>query len=168
MPDLSFKEDRDTANSSKGGSKMLYRDFVMGSKGRVRMDEDGSMDMREIFDDDEIEKSNDRTWFGIGMTWEEKIKAHHPWCNSLIIKLVGRSIGYHYLWRCLQEMWRTQGEPLLIDLGFDYFIVKLSRREEYEKALSEGPWTIGDNYLHVQRWRHNLNTEMATARMLLV
>src|SRR4051812_37687190 len=44
---------------------------------------------------------------------------------------------------------------MLIDLGNDFFIVQLLNREENERALSEGPWMIGDNYLHVQRWRHN-------------
>lgn len=64
------------------------------------------------------------------MTCEEKIDVRRPWHNALIIKLIGRSIGYHYLWRRLQVMWRTQGELLLIDYGYEFFIVKLSRREE--------------------------------------
>lgn len=52
-------------------------------------------------------------------------------------------------------MWLTQDDPLLIDLGNDFFIVKLINIEEYECALSEGPWMIGEYYLHVQSWRHN-------------
>lgn len=48
-------------------------------------------------------------------------------------------------------MSRTQGGPLLIDLGFDFFIVKLGTKEEYYRDLLEGPWMIGDNYLHVQK-----------------
>lgn len=50
---------------------------------------------------------------------------------------------------------------LLIDLENDFFIVKLSSREEFVRAMSEGPWMVGDNYLHVQRWRHNFNAEAA-------
>lgn len=46
-------------------------------------------------------------------------------------------------------MW--QDDPLLIDLGNDYYIGKLMNREEYERVLSDGPWMIGDHYLHVQR-----------------
>lgn len=77
----------------------------------------------------------------------------------MIIKLVGQSIGYHYLWRRIQAMWKRQGEPLLIDLGFNFYIVELARRDEYEKAQFEGPWMIGENYLHVQRWKPNVCTE---------
>lgn len=94
---------------------------------------------------------DDEEWFGIGMTREEKIKVRRPWRNSLIIKLISKSIGYHYLWRRIQAMWRIEDEPQLIDLGYDFFIVKVGRREEYEHALLEGPCMIGDNYLHVQR-----------------
>lgn len=92
----------------------------------------------EVSDDDSIEKAEDETCFGIGMTHEEKMEAHRPWRNSLIIKSLGRSIGYHYLWRRLQAIWRTQAEPLLIDLGNDFSIVKLTSWEEYDRALSEG------------------------------
>lgn len=86
-----------------------------------------------------LEGGNDKAWFGMGMSREEKLEARWPWRNSLIIKLIGRSTGYHYLWRQLQAMWRTQGEPLMIDLGYDFFIVKLGGREEYDRVLTEGP-----------------------------
>lgn len=55
------------------------------------------MDEGEVFDDGPVEDGGDDTWFGIGMTKEEKIEAWRPWRNILIIKLIGRPIGYHYL-----------------------------------------------------------------------
>lgn len=30
-------------------------------------------------------------------------------------------------------------EPIIIDLGNDFFVVKLGRRDEVEQALTEGP-----------------------------
>lgn len=39
---------------------------------------------------------------------------------------------------------------------------------EYERALSESPWIIGDNYLHVQRWRHNFLVDSAKITSLPV
>lgn len=41
----------------------------------------------------------------------------------------------------------------MIDLSNNFYIVKLNKREEYERALLDGPLMIGDNYLHVQKWR---------------
>lgn len=102
------------------------------------------------------------------MTCEEMIEVRRPWWNSLIMKLVGRSIGCHYLWCHIQSMWRTQSEPLLIDLGNDYFIVKLGGRTEYECALSEGTWLIGDDYLHVQCWKPIFVAELVEITSLAV
>lgn len=65
-------------------------------------------------------------------------------------------------------MWRTQGDPLLIDLGNGFFIVKLAYMEEYVRAMSEGPWLIRDNYLHVQHWRHNFVADSAKIMTLPV
>lgn len=65
-------------------------------------------------------------------------------------------------------MWRTSVNPLLIDLGNNLYIMKLFGREEYEQAMREGPWMIGVNYLHIQRWRPNFFTEEATISTLPV
>lgn len=48
----------------------------------------------EVTDDDFLEADDDGSWFSMGMSKEEKYEAKKPWCMSLIIKLVGRSIGY--------------------------------------------------------------------------
>lgn len=101
-----------------------------------------------VFDDFLVE-GDGKTWFGMGMTREEKIEARRPWCNSVIIRVVGCSVGYHYLWRRIQSMWRMRGESLLINLGNDSFIVKLTNWEEHIRALCDGPWMVGENYLHV-------------------
>lgn len=147
--------DKDAVGNKNNAS---YRDSVLGGRRTSFMDRSADTSYMvdgEISDDDLIEECTDGTWFGMGKMRKEKIEAKLPWSNSLIIKLVGRSIGYHYLWRRIQAMGRTLGEPLLIDLGFDFFIVKLARCEEYERALFEGPWMIDDHYLHVLRWRTN-------------
>lgn len=93
------------------------------------------------------------------MTGEEKIAAKRPWRNPLIIKLIGRTIGCQFLWRRIQAMWRTQSELMLIDLSNNYYIVKIYRREEYERTLLDGQWMIRDNYLHVQRLSPNFKED---------
>lgn len=52
-----------------------------------------------IFYDDIFKECTDGTWFALGMTKEEKIEARRPWLNNIIVKLIGRTICYHYLWR---------------------------------------------------------------------
>lgn len=65
-------------------------------------------------------------------------------------------------------MWRTQSEPMLIDLSNNYFTVKVYRWEEYERALLDGPWMIGDNCLHVQRWKPNFKAKKEEISLLPV
>lgn len=40
----------------------------------------------------------------------------------------------------------------LIDLRFEYFLVKFDRDSDIERALTGGPWVIMNHYLTVQRW----------------
>lgn len=73
-----------------------YRDSVLGY-GKRRNIRGKESDYSYVFVDNLIEESTDSTWVGWGMMREEKIEERRPWRNSLIVKLVGRSIGYHYL-----------------------------------------------------------------------
>lgn len=100
-------------------------DKVMGNNGSESNMDGDPWDNGSISDDDILEEREDGTWIGMGMTRGEKIVARRPWTNSLIINLIGRSIGYHFLWRRHKVMWRTQDDPFLIDLVNDFFIVKL-------------------------------------------
>lgn len=56
----------------------------------------------------------------------------------------------------------------MIDLMNDFYIVKLASREEYERPLMDGPWMIGDNNLHIQRWRPNFREETEKIKSLPV
>lgn len=143
------------------GRERSYRDTVMGDSMESQASQEEEDEEGNTSDDDEILEGDKISWFGMGMTKQEKIAARRPWRNSLIIKLVGRSIGYHYLLRRIQAMWRTQTEPTLIDVSNNFYVVKLQGREEYERALFDGPWMIGDHYLHVQKWRPNFRADKA-------
>lgn len=125
----------------------------MGKKDRSFFKKLEDLDEGLISNVDHVEEGDGKTWFGMDMTQEEKIEARRPWCKNLIIRVVGYPVGYYYLWRRIQALRRTQVEPLLIDLGNDFFIIKLTCVAECVRALCDGPWVGGDNYLHVQRWR---------------
>lgn len=61
---------------------------------------DGGMrDGEDMVSNDDLEEEVDGPWFSMEMSKAEKIEARKPWKMSLIIKLVGRSIGYRFLLR---------------------------------------------------------------------
>lgn len=58
----------------------------------------------EVSDDDLMEREEGGPWFNMGMTMEGKRESRRLWRISVIIKLIRRRIGYHYLSKCIQAM----------------------------------------------------------------
>ncbi|KAG8491112.1 hypothetical protein CXB51_014284 [Gossypium anomalum] len=52
----------------------------------------------------------------------------------------------------IYSMWRPSTPINMMDIENGYFLVKFQNKLDYEKALSEGPWTIFGQYLTVQPW----------------
>lgn len=75
-----------------------------------------------------------------------------PWRKGLIVKLLGRKIGYKALENCLQQMWVRKGALSLVDLDNDLFLVYMSHEEDQTKALTDGPSLIYGHYLTVKEW----------------
>lgn len=90
------KNQVDMETASPKAPRRSYRDSVL-SHDRRRDLMGAEIDDSEVSDGDLIEECTDSTWVGIGMMKEEKIEARRPWRNSLIVKLMGQTIGYHYL-----------------------------------------------------------------------
>lgn len=74
-----------------------YKESMIGKEGMNDFGREGYVDEGKVSEDDAVDDGEDEAWFGMGMTREKKIEAPRPWGNSLIIKLIGRSIEYHYL-----------------------------------------------------------------------
>ena len=65
-----------------------------------------------------------------------------PWKNTMIVKLLGRSIGYRSLCTKLESLWRVERGFTVIDLENDYYLVRFGAEEDVEFAFTQGPWTI--------------------------
>ncbi|XP_072060392.1 uncharacterized protein [Arachis hypogaea] len=79
------------------------------------------------------------------------------WSHTLIVKLLGRRIGYGVLKKRLDSLWSKEGTINLIDVGNKFFLARFTAKEDYEMVLKEGPWMIFYHYLAVQRWRPDFN-----------
>ncbi|CAN1855899.1 hypothetical protein LINPERHAP1_LOCUS41896, partial [Linum perenne] len=71
-----------------------------------------------------------------------KTKLCKPWVNTVIIRLLGKSIGYSYLCHRLKSMWKPMGSMHIVDIDRDCFLVKFSCEQDYFKALTAGPWKV--------------------------
>ncbi|XVF81050.1 hypothetical protein PTKIN_Ptkin15bG0125300 [Pterospermum kingtungense] len=97
----------------------------------------------------------------------EKIRLRRPWSQTLIIKVMGRSVGYNYLNR-LKVLWKPKSAIDLIALENEYFLVKFSSLEDYDFAKYEGPWMFLDHYLIVKEWSPNFDPMTDSTEKLLV
>ena len=86
-------------------------------------------------------------------------KLAKKWGTSLIVRLLGRTIREDYLSMRLQKMWGYRGDVDTMEIGSGFFIVRLHSKEDYDFALTEGPWMIMEHYLAVQPWKSNFNPD---------
>ena len=71
---------------------------------------------------------------------------------AVVVKLLGRSIGYGALRSKILSLWKPKGRFQLTDLHDDCFLVKFKDDMDFHNALSGGPWVIFGHYLSVQPW----------------
>ena len=80
------------------------------------------------------------------------------------MKVVGRVVGYHFLISRLTSLWNLTSKMVCVGLGHDFFLVKLSLKEDYVRILSEEPWFIRGgrgHYLSIWCWEPNFKPSTA-------
>ncbi|KAJ8767459.1 hypothetical protein K2173_017503 [Erythroxylum novogranatense] len=88
----------------------------------------------------------------------EKImeRIYRPFQRSLILKPLGRSVGFLTLKDRLRRLWHIPEDTYdLIDLNDGYFLVEFDLEDDYRFVLEEGPWLVLGHYLTVQKWQPN-------------
>ncbi|XP_057432706.1 uncharacterized protein LOC130725505 [Lotus japonicus] len=76
----------------------------------------------------------------------------HPFEDCLVIKLLGKKIGYRTLCERLKSLWKLNGSFEVIEVHNGYFFVKFDSQEDKVKVLTGAPWMIFDHYLSVKPW----------------
>lgn len=70
------------------------------------------------------------------LSQREEKGIHRHFKEALIVKLLGRNIGYKTLEACLKHMWIRQGTIIIIiDMEHNYFMVKFSIEDYMKHAL---------------------------------
>ncbi|XP_019255157.1 PREDICTED: uncharacterized protein LOC109233748 [Nicotiana attenuata] len=98
----------------------------------------------------------------IPLSQEEKERLYMPWRYSVIIKIFKRKMPHHMLRSKLIDQWKPSEQLILIDLGWDFYIVKFSLEENMVKALHLGPSFISGNFLSVRKWKPKFIPQEAT------
>lgn len=75
------------------------------------------------------------------------------WQKTLIIRTLGKAISFKFLMVRLRQLWKLQESFNLVDIGNNFFIVKINNPDDYWHILTGGPWVVAGYYLTVQRWK---------------
>ena len=86
----------------------------------------------------------------VTLSKETKERIRAPWSKALIVKVYGRTVGYNYLTFKINALWNPTARMTCVDLGKDFFLIKFSAEENYDKVLRGGPWFIGGHFLAIK------------------
>lgn len=96
------------------------------------------------------------------------MKICKPFEQCLVIKLLGKRIGYNILYEKLRALWKPAGGFELKDIHHGYFLVQFDLVEDRAKVMAGAPWMIFDHYLSIKPWtpefvaaNSKINTTMA-------
>jgi hypothetical protein len=152
-----------------------YKDMMLGRKGGVEREDRSEERVGEQGEDEEGEKMKveehklgnyDCPAFVFSKSVEKRL--YRPWRRSVIVKLLGRRIGYKALETRLQQMWVRKGVINIIDLSNDCYLVAFSHEDDQYSALMDGPWFIYDHYLTVKEWSPNFHPASDTIKEVAV
>ena len=55
-----------------------------------------------------------------------------------------------------------------VDLGRDFFLIKFSNDDDYDKVLKGGPWFVGEHFLAIKPWEPYFKASEATLSSVAV
>ena len=75
-----------------------------------------------------------------------------PWKEALIVKLLGKEVGFLTMRDRLHKLWKPSGGFDILDLGYGFFLVKFDVEGDRTKVIDGGPWMLFDHYLSIRPW----------------
>ncbi|KAJ1394588.1 Endonuclease/exonuclease/phosphatase superfamily [Sesbania bispinosa] len=76
-----------------------------------------------------------------------------PWKRSLLEKLLGKHMSLRYFHALLLKLWRQKGNMEVIDIDYEYFVIKFEDFDDLQHVLDDGPWMLADHYIVIKRWQ---------------
>ncbi|XP_057418210.1 uncharacterized protein LOC130712391 [Lotus japonicus] len=92
----------------------------------------------------------------------------NPWREALVIKVLGKNLGYTLMRKKLQGLWKPKGGFETMDIDHGVFMVKFDQTDDKENVLKGGPWMVFDRCLAVSLWSPDLVTSESLVLKTLV
>ncbi|KAK8564737.1 hypothetical protein V6N12_058320 [Hibiscus sabdariffa] len=131
-----------------------FKDKLLGSdstKHPMETEEALEDDDIEILEGDVIRSMVDGV---ISIEFSERIQtlAVKSLDQTVVVKLLGRRIGYETLRNKMYELWKSEQPFKLMDIENGYFIVTFRSHLDFLHVLTDGPWLVFGHYLTIEPW----------------
>ncbi|CAN1121243.1 hypothetical protein LINPERHAP1_LOCUS5970 [Linum perenne] len=102
----------------------------------------------------------------ISFSDEEILGFYRPWSKAVVVKVLEKDFTYPVIRRRLESLWARAGRIQVLDLANNFYLVRFSADEDYQRALFEGTWKIYDYYFSVAKWSPEFNEEDPIRKIL--
>ncbi|KAL4341700.1 hypothetical protein GQ457_08G018670 [Hibiscus cannabinus] len=146
-----------TATAAAHILKVSFRDMLVGEN-HIESEKKSLDDLDVVVTEGDVRLMNDGPIPEIMFSDQVHDAIDKKLANSVIIRLLGKSIGYRALLNRIHSLWNLSGEFCLIDLDNDYFLVLFAEEDDFTKVITGGPWVVYCAYLTVQPWSREFMT----------
>ncbi|EEF27919.1 conserved hypothetical protein [Ricinus communis] len=82
-------------------------------------------------------KMNEEDCPSFHITKQEKARLRRPWKQTLIVKLLGRTLEFKFFERRLRLLWKSKSAMDIVTIDNDFYLVKFSSIDNFNFALFE-------------------------------
>ncbi|CAN1129318.1 hypothetical protein LINPERHAP2_LOCUS5155 [Linum perenne] len=75
----------------------------------------------------------------IAFSEEEVLSFYKPWSKALVVKVLEKAFTFPVVRRRLESLWARSGQIQVSDMANNFFLVRFSKDEDYQRALFDGP-----------------------------
>jgi hypothetical protein len=70
-----------------------------------------------------------------------------PWKDTLVVKLLGKKLGYNIMKSKLETIWDLKGGFELMDIGNSFFMIKFDGEEDKTRVINRAVKLGGQTHL---------------------
>ncbi|KAG5561199.1 hypothetical protein RHGRI_004279 [Rhododendron griersonianum] len=108
-----------------------------------RIAEFGDSDDDEAMDCYEMYQTKSKIKITFSKERLKRSRAH--WKGCLIIKLLGKNIGFKSLMDRVHHLWNLEGAMVPVDVGLGFYIICFETKSNYHRVNTGDPWIIQDH-----------------------
>ncbi|CAN1129590.1 hypothetical protein LINPERHAP2_LOCUS5306 [Linum perenne] len=78
----------------------------------------------------------------ISFSEEEILSFYKPWSKAIVVKVLEKAFTFPVIKRRLEYLWAKARRIQVSDLANNFYMVRFSEEDDYQRVLFDGPWKI--------------------------